>query len=329
MPAHRSHNSRTLPWPTDWDAAFGGPRPLLVEIGFGYGQFLLHLARQRPDAGVIGLEVANRCLTAVEQAVARQQLDNVRLVHAPAHTALHHLFAPAALDQVHVNFPDPWFKGRHSHRRLMQRDTLDLIVNRLRPGGSFFLATDIRAYAELSAALLAQTPGLANLLPDAWASALPGRIVTRYEDKARRQGRACYYFACRRTDHPALPAPPVRELEMPHLVFASSLTLDEMLARFESREHSAGGAHVRFMFAYRGERSLLVETYVKEATIDQHIALMVLARPAPGEYTVQLNTLGQPRPTPGVHRAVALLGAWLVGLDPAARVIKQKLDAEL
>lgn len=329
MPAHRSHNSRTLPWPTDWDAAFGGPRPLLVEIGFGYGQFLLHLARQRPDAGVIGLEVANRCLTAVEQAVARQQLDNVRLVHAPAHTALHHLFAPAALDQVHVNFPDPWFKGRHSHRRLMQRDTLDLIVNRLRPGGSFFLATDIRAYAELSAALLAQTPGLANLLPDAWASALPGRIVTRYEDKARRQGRACYYFACRRTDSPAPPAPPVRELEMPHLVFASPLTLDEMLARFESREHSAGSTHVRFMFAYRGERSLLVETYVKEATIDQHIALMVLARAAPGEYTVQLNTLGQPRPTPGVHRAVALLGAWLVGLDPAARVIKQKLDAEL
>jgi hypothetical protein len=230
---------------------------------------------------------------------------------------------------VHVNFPDPWFKGRHSHRRLMQRDTLDLIVNRLRPGGSFFLATDIRDYAEMSAALLAETPGLANLLPSPWADALPGRIVTRYEQKARRQGRACYYFACRRTEHPAPLIPPVMELAMPHLVFASPLTLDDMLARFETRQHSEGDTHVRFMFAYRGERSLLVETYVKEATIDQHIALMVLARAAPGEYTIQLNTLGQPRPTPGIHRAVALLGAWLVSLDPSAQVLKHKLDAKL
>lgn len=116
---------------------------------------------------------------------------------------------------------------------------------------------------------------------------------------------------------------------MPHLVFASPLTLDDMLARFENREHSAGDTHVRFMFAYRGARALLVETYVKEATIDQHIALMVLARAAPGEYTIQLNMLGQPRSTPGVHRAVALLGAWLVSLDPAARVLKQKLDSDL
>ena len=325
----RSYNSRALPWPVDWDAAFGGPRPLILEIGFGYGQFLMHLARQRPDAGVIGLEVANRCLTAVEQAVARQQIANVRLIHSPAHTALHHLFTPAALAEVHVNFPDPWFKPRHSHRRLMQRDTLDLIVNRLRPGGAFFLATDIRDYAEMSAALLADTPGLANLLPGPWASALPGRIVTRYEEKARRQGRACYYFAYRRAAHPAPPVAPVRELEMPHMVLASPLTLDDMLARFETREHSAGDAHVRFMFAYRGERSLLIETYIKEPTIDQHVALMVLAREVPGEYTIQLNTLGQPRSTPGVHRAVALLGAWLVSLDPAARAINQKLHTDL
>jgi len=326
---NRSYNSRALPWPVDWDAVFGGPRPLLLEIGFGYGQYLLHLARQQPDAGVIGLEIANRCLTLVEQAIACHGLTNVRLIHSPAHTALYHLFTPAALSEVHVNFPDPWFKPRHSHRRLMQRDTLDLIVNRLRPGGALFLATDIYDYAEISAAPLADKPGLANLLPAPWVSEMPGRIVTRYEEKARRQGRTCCYFAYQRTDHPAPPAAPVVELNMPHLIFTSPLTLDEMLACFETREHSAAGAHVRFMFAYRGERALLIETYVKEPTIDQHVALMVLARDAPNEYTIQLNTLGQPRPTPGIHQAVALLGAWLVSLHPDARVVKHKLRADL
>jgi hypothetical protein len=46
--------------------------------------------------------------------------------------------------------------GGHADRRLMQRDTLDTIVNRLQPGGLFYLATDIIEYAEMSAELLAE-----------------------------------------------------------------------------------------------------------------------------------------------------------------------------
>ena len=59
-------NSRMLPWPADWTALFGAERPLIVEIGFGSGAFLLHLARRHPDANVIGFEIANRSLPRTE-----------------------------------------------------------------------------------------------------------------------------------------------------------------------------------------------------------------------------------------------------------------------
>src|SRR5262245_11173442 len=109
-----------MAWPTDWAALFGVERPLLLEIGFGYGQFLAHLAKTNPDANVIGIEIAGQCLRAGEGVVERNRLTNARIIQSTAETALYHLFTPESLTQIHINFPDPWFKKRHSHRRLIQ-----------------------------------------------------------------------------------------------------------------------------------------------------------------------------------------------------------------
>lgn len=321
----RKLSSLTLPWPTDWAALFGARRPLIVELGFGYGAFLLHLARQHPDANVIGVEIANRCLAHVEARIAREGWPNVRVIHSTAETALHHLFEPASVWQVHINFPDPWFKKRHGHRRLMQRDTLDAMVNRLQPGGELYLATDILEYAELSAALLAETIGLENRLSTPWAAELPGRAVTRYEGKAQREGRPCYYFVYRRTATPAPPLPVVQELPMPHLVFRSPLSLDDIQAQFAPTQHTVGSVHISLLEAYRGRHKLLFEVFVKELTIEQHFAFTLAGRPQAGEYTLQLGTLGHARPTEGVHLAAGLLGDWLMSLHPDNRELKRKL----
>jgi tRNA (guanine-N7-)-methyltransferase len=321
-------SSLTLPWPTPWIELFGVDRPLILEIGFGYGAFLLHLARQNPNANIIGIEIANKCLTAVETAIERQKIMNIRVIHSTAETALHHLFQTSTINQVHINFPDPWFKKRHDHRRLMQRDTLDVIVNRLQPGGTFNLATDIIEYAAMSAELLAATPGLENTLPTLWVSSMPGRVTTKYEGRARRDGRNCYYFTYRRNHLPPLEIPVVRELAMPHVVFETPLTFDQMLAPFEVSEHKIGGTYINFLNGYRSKNALLFEVYIKEPTIDQHVALIVVNRENAGEYTLKLATLGHPRPTPGIHHAAAILGDWLVALHPQARILQRRVNEE-
>ncbi len=326
-------NNRILAWPTDWTALFGANRPLILEIGFGSGEYLLHLARCHPDANVIGVEVANRSLLHAERKIERAGLLNVRAVHSTAETALHHLFTPASIWQIHVNFPDPWFKKEQWHRRLMQRDTLDAIVSRLRLGGEFHLATDIFDYAGMVHELLRDTPGLTNLLPGAWASAMPGRITTKYEANARREGRACYYFAYRRNDAPPPDVPVIKDVPMPHLVFASPLSLAELAERFQPIQASDDGINVHLMNAFVGGSAILVEAHVGEPTITQHVALVIVRRPHPdqpefgvGEYTIQLSTIGQTRPTDGIHRAVRLLGDWALSLHSENRLVKQKVN---
>lgn len=315
-------NAHNLPWPTDWAGVFGRGAPLILEIGFGRGAFLLHLARSFRDHNVIGLEISNRCLDVTEAAIARHRLSNVRVVHATAESALRHLFEPAALEQVHINFPDPWFKTRHSSRRLMQRDTLDAIIDRMQAGGRLYLATDILAYAEMSAQLLAETPQLDNLLPTPWADSMPDRVTTKYEAAAAREGRACYYFAYQRNDRPGPAIPVMKELEMPHLVFTSPLSLDEMRAAFEPWQQTLeDGTVAHILDSYRGRHTVLFEAFVKEPTIDQRFAILLHHRPT-GDYTLLVSPMGHPRATPGVHLAVSMLGQKLVSMHPDARMVQ-------
>jgi tRNA (guanine-N7-)-methyltransferase len=318
-------SSSRLSWPTDWTKLFGTVQPLIVEIGFGYGAFLVHLARQNPAANVVGVEIANKCLAAGEAAVERHQLVNVRIVHSTAETALHHLFTPASITQIHINFPDPWFKKKHGHRRLMQRDTLDAMINRLRPGGWLYLATDIIEYAEMSAELLAETPGLSNTLDTPWVLSMPGRVSTKYEGKAQREGRECYYFAYQRNTLPAPDVPVVEELEMPHIVFKTPLTMDEIMAKFSESEHLVGNTHIHLINAYRGTHVVLFEVYVKEPTIDQRVAIVLSKRPEDQEFTLKLGMIGHPRPTYGLHRATAILGDWINSLHPDTQILKKKV----
>ncbi len=323
-------NGRVLPSPTDWAALFGADRPLILEIGFGRGDFLRHLARTQPDHNILGIEISNRCLSKAESLIAREQIANIRVIHATGEMALHHLIAPESLRAVYINFPDPWFKTGHHHRRLMQRDTLDVIVSRLQIGGELHLATDIFAYAEMSAELLAATPTLDNLNPSAWINQQPDRIITKYEANARDAGRACYYFSYRRNQTAAPPVPIMEERPMPHIVFASPLSMDQLADAFREMQLSHGDTHLHITGVYRSRGALLFETHIAEPTINQRVGIMLYARhnatpPDTYEYTLQLGNIGAPRPTDGIHAAVRLLADWMLGLHPASAVVKAKV----
>ena len=183
----------------------------------------------------------------------------------------------------------------------------------------------MRAYAEASHELLAATPGLDNQLDRPWAGSLPGRVVTRYERVARAEGRCCYFFAWRRNEQLPPVAPVAREYAMPHVIFRSALTLENMRARFRPQQWQSGATHVSCSHVFLGERSLLFDVYVKEPNIDQHVALLLLERRGrPGEFTLQLAMFGHPRPTAGIHLAANGLADWLLGLAEENVLLSRK-----
>jgi len=319
-------SSFDLPWATNWTELFGVERPLIVEIGFGNGDHLIHLAQKYPEHHVVGFEIASQSMDKAEKKITAQKLTNVRAIRSTGETALHHLFEPQSIQQIHINYPDPWFKKRHSGRRIMQRDTLDAIVNRLQIGGTLHLATDIREYAEMGNALLKGTPGLDNTLNADWVGELDGRFTTKYEEKGYREGRPAHFFIYRRNEKPAPQVPVQQELDMPHIILQTPMSMNDVLAKFVKFTEKRGNTVTTALHSYTNHTrdTLLFEVNVDEPTIVQHVAMLLIPRETDGEYLLRLGSIGVPRPTHGMHHAVSVVAEWVVSLHDDAAIIAKK-----
>ncbi len=60
---------------------------------------------------------------------------------------LRELIPSSSLTGIRLFFPDPWPKKRHHKRRFVQTGTLELMADRLVPGGVLHIATDHADYA--------------------------------------------------------------------------------------------------------------------------------------------------------------------------------------
>jgi len=158
---------------------FGREAPLIVEIGSGIGEATAVLAAQRPEADVLAFEVWRPGVAHALGLVADAGADNVRFLGVDAVWSIEHLIAPGSLEELWTFFPDPWPKTRHHKRRLVTPEFAALVASRLRPGGSWRLATDWAQYAEQMQEVLDAEPNLTGGVVERWAV----RPVTKFERK--------------------------------------------------------------------------------------------------------------------------------------------------
>lgn len=182
----------------DLPAAFGRRAPLVVEIGPGAGESLVTMATARPDVDILAFEVYQPAVAQLLSALARAEVSNVRIIAANAVEGLRHLVPADGLDELWTFFPDPWPKVRHHKRRLVDAEFAALVASRLRPGGSWRLATDWEDYARQLRSVLDAEPGLADEHPGREAPRWDDRPVTRFEQRGLDAGRRVHDFSyCR------------------------------------------------------------------------------------------------------------------------------------
>lgn len=178
--------------PVDFDAWFGRPAPVLLEIGSGMGDATSQLAAAAPELNYVAVEVYAAGLGQLMLRAEKLGVDNLRLLHGDAVVLLEHHIAPGSLHGVRLFFPDPWPKKRHHKRRLIQPEFVALVASRLQPGGTLHLATDWAHYAEQMLAVCSAEPLLRNLHPeDGYAPRPEWRPVTKFESRAHAEGRPC------------------------------------------------------------------------------------------------------------------------------------------
>jgi len=178
------------------DANIPEDAPVIMEIGFGNGEFLVHLAGRHPEWYLLGVEIY---LPGVAKAVGRLEeagvIGRIRISRFPAQFVLKEQVDDGRLDGIYINHPDPWPKARHHKRRLIQREFAELMVSRLRPGGFIKLATDKTDLAEWMRDILDVTPGLINMAgKSGFVERDPDRPRTKFEQRGVREGRRSQFL---------------------------------------------------------------------------------------------------------------------------------------
>jgi len=130
-----------------WKDFTKGPIPLEFEIGFGPGAFMASRSSENLERLFLAFEVRTKqCAELLERLSAAEQ-QNVRVVQTDARPVLRDFIDDGRLSDIHVNFPDPWWKKRHHKRRIFTPGFIDVAREKLESKGTIWLRTDVEAYA--------------------------------------------------------------------------------------------------------------------------------------------------------------------------------------
>lgn len=172
----------------------GDGAPLWLEIGFGGGEHLVHMAQRYPHVGLIGCEPFVNGIAMALGRLRRQPASNLA-IHPGDARDLFDVLPDASLERVFLNYPDPWPKARHHRRRFVTPEHLLPLARVCRSGAEFRVATDIPDYVRQT---LEEVPPAGFDLITERADPWDDWISTRYEQKALREGRHPHYLTFRR-----------------------------------------------------------------------------------------------------------------------------------
>lgn len=140
------------PEPIDIDRVFANPDlPLHIDIGCARGRFLLRMAELEKSRNFLGIEIRKPLVDEANSLAAEAGLTNLHYHFANAMLWLGKLLEKipdGRIDVVTIQFPDPWFKKRHAKRRMVNKELVDAVVEKLAGDGKIFVQTDIEFLAE-------------------------------------------------------------------------------------------------------------------------------------------------------------------------------------
>lgn len=177
----------------DFKTLFGRDAPTYVEIGFGNGDNLAAMAAAQPHHNFIGIEVHRPGVGQLLTQLQQQASTNVRIYCHDAIEILNRNIPNHSLAGIFLFFPDPWPKLRHHKRRIVQPEFVDLIAQKLQPGGTLHMATDWEHYAKQMLTVMQASPSFINQASDNGYLPRPDhRPLTKFEKRGQRLGHAIW-----------------------------------------------------------------------------------------------------------------------------------------
>ena len=167
-----------------------------LEIGCGNGKFIVELAMNNKDKYFVGIEYSYKAAKKAVSKAYKRNIKNLTIIFGEANNVIDkYLKEKYYFDKIYLNFPDPWPKKKHAHRRIFTRSFLYKMHTILKDDGIFYSVTDDDNYAlEIMNPIYKEAENFRNVLDSEYVHKLEGYGVTLYEEKMRAVGHNIYFF---------------------------------------------------------------------------------------------------------------------------------------
>ena len=157
----------------------------IVEIGFGSGRHLLHLAKKYPNKNILGIEIHKPSIEQVLKRIEQEKIQNVKIINHDARIILSKI-PSNSLHSIYVHFPVPWDKK--PHRRVINENFLNEAIRALKKNGFLHLRTDSENYFNYSLNEFLKFKKVHLQIK----KNIPYEIISKYEQRWIKQGKNIY-----------------------------------------------------------------------------------------------------------------------------------------
>jgi tRNA (guanine-N7-)-methyltransferase len=178
-----------------WHVVFGDKKPIEIEIGCGKGKFIYEKAENNPDINFIGIEKFDSVIVRALEKALVTPLDNLRLIRFDAQE-IDKVFKDNEINNIYLNFSDPWPKKRQAKRRLTSPQFLESYKKILKPEGNIYLKTDNYGLFEFSMMIFNEDSMymIEDISLDLYKNLPKDNIQTEFEMKFVKLDKPIYYI---------------------------------------------------------------------------------------------------------------------------------------
>ncbi len=177
-----------------WEALFGNANPIHVEYCSGNGAWIADRAEADPSTNWVAIERKFDRVRRIWSKAKNRGVQNLFIICGEGFRVTHHFFPGGSIQQVYINFPDPWPKTRHFKNRIIQTPFVQEISRILKPDGGLTLVTDDAPFSSWSLKIVLSDATFDSLHPEPYfTTSLEGYGSSTFEKLWRENGRTIRY----------------------------------------------------------------------------------------------------------------------------------------
>lgn len=133
-----------------WDSSLIFPKlqPVKIEFCSGNGLWIASRAKEEPNVNWVAVEMKFCRIRKIWSKIHNFSLSNLLPVCGEALHLTSHYIPAGSVQEVFINFPDPWPKRRHARFRLIEKGFVQELYRILVGNGTVSIVTDDAVYSK-------------------------------------------------------------------------------------------------------------------------------------------------------------------------------------